>query len=150
MWWCGCSGHDIFELDYTSRVYFLLMMLIKKERIYPFSHSIYMEKNHLVKQNSLPSFQWIILCHDYCYNLSKFAQKVQFNYCFNSIIFLLKYFILNNMNNLLMLLQENYDTNYLFWWDVVLVRCMCQVSSIMHDEKEHMGVWAKKMIIWRE
>ena len=66
MWWCGCSGHDIFELDYTSRVYFLLMMLIKKERIYPFSHIIYMEKNHLVKQNSLPSFQWSILCYDYC------------------------------------------------------------------------------------
>ena len=66
MWWCGCSGHDICELDYTSRVYFLLMMLIKKERIYPFSHSIYMEKNHLVKQNSLLSFQWIILCYVYC------------------------------------------------------------------------------------
>ena len=74
MWWCGCSGHDIFELDYTSRVYFLLMMLIKKERIYPFSHIIYMEKDHLVKQNSLPSFQWIILCYDDCYNLSKFKR----------------------------------------------------------------------------
>ena len=65
--------------------------------------------------------------------MKKNAQKKQFNYCFISIIFLLKYFILNNMNNPLMLL-------HLFWWDVMLVRCMCQVSSIMHDEKEHMGM----------
>ena len=38
----------------------------RKEYIYPFSHSIFMEKDHIVKQNSLPSFQWIILCYDNC------------------------------------------------------------------------------------
>ena len=101
-----------------------------------------MEKNHLVKQNSLLSFQlnicamiivttyWNLSNEEICPK-SAFQLLLHF-YNFSSEVF-----------NLLMFLQENYDTNYLFWWDVVLVRCMCQVSSIMHDEKEHMGVWAK-------
>ena len=66
----------------------------------------------------------------------KSAQLLFHFYNFSSEVFYTEY----NIDNLLMFLQENYDTNYLFWWDVVLVRCMCQVSCIMHDEKEHMGV----------